>query len=38
MHTDHPPLRRLVIWEPSLSPHKADLFEALALLNPEFNT
>lgn len=35
MHTDHPPLRRLVIWEPSLSPHKADLFEALALLNPK---
>ncbi|WP_460136622.1 glycosyltransferase family 4 protein [Pseudomonas sp. S1_E04] len=35
MQTHPPSLRRLVIWEPSLSPHKADLFTALARLNPE---
>lgn len=35
MHTDSPALRRLVIWEPSLSPHKADFFTALARLNPQ---
>lgn len=36
MNTHRPSLQRLVIWEPSLSPHKSDFFTALARLNPEW--